>query len=133
MTLLVRSYHSKKNSSLRGENDITSDEKFFKVIWSYSQCHQDLFIFRNLMTHIVCRHYVHMTYIKFLQETNQMNKYELPSRFYYLYRQRSNRFYIIMSSSLKLQNITYLVYGSQLFGLLPFIKAYYAFDDITTL
>ena len=24
------------------------------------------------MTHIVCRHYVHMTHIKFFQETDQM-------------------------------------------------------------
>ena len=24
------------------------------------------------MTHIVCRHYVHMTHVKFFQETDQM-------------------------------------------------------------
>ena len=41
-------------------------------IWSYDQCHRDIFIFRNLMTHIVCRHYVHMTHVKFFQETDQM-------------------------------------------------------------
>ena len=48
-----------------------NDEKF----WRYGlikQCLQDIFSFRNLMTHIVCRHYVHMTHIKFFQETNQM-------------------------------------------------------------
>ena len=48
-----------------------NDEKF----WRYDlikQCIQDIFSFRNLITHIVCRHYVHMTHIKFFQETNQM-------------------------------------------------------------
>ena len=44
----------------------------FGVIWSYDQCHRDIFIFRNLMTHIVCHHYVHMTHVKFLEETDQM-------------------------------------------------------------
>ena len=48
-----------------------NDEKF----WIYGlikQCLQDIFSFRNLITHIVCRHYVHMTHTKFLQEINQM-------------------------------------------------------------
>ena len=36
------------------------------------QCLQDIFIFNNLIIHIVCRHCVHMTHVKFLQETNQM-------------------------------------------------------------
>ena len=48
-----------------------NDEKF----WRYGlikQCLQDIFSFRNLMTHIVCHHYVHMTHIKFLQKTDQM-------------------------------------------------------------
>ena len=44
----------------------------FGVIWSYDQCHRDIFIFKNLMTHIVCHHYVHMTHVKFLEETDQM-------------------------------------------------------------
>ena len=46
-----------------------------KIFWRYGlikQCLQDIFSFRNLITHIVCRHYVHMTHIKFLQETDQM-------------------------------------------------------------
>ena len=41
-------------------------------IWSYKTISQDIFSFRNLITHIVCRHYVHITHIKFLQETDQM-------------------------------------------------------------
>ena len=48
-----------------------NDEKF----WRYGlikQCLQDIFSFRNLITHIVCRHYIHMMHTKFLQETNQM-------------------------------------------------------------
>ena len=36
------------------------------------QCLQDIFIFKNLMIYIVCRHYVHVTHFKFLQETDQM-------------------------------------------------------------
>ena len=48
-----------------------NDKKFLEI-WSYDQCLQDIFIFRNLMIHIVCRHYVHMTHVKFLQETDQM-------------------------------------------------------------
>ena len=36
------------------------------------QCLQDIFIFKNLMIHIVYRHYVHMTHVKFFQETNQI-------------------------------------------------------------
>ena len=50
---------------------LPNDKKF----WRYGlikQCLQDIFSFRNLITHIVCRHYVHMTHIKFLQETDQM-------------------------------------------------------------
>ena len=54
------------------------------------QCLQDIFIFKNLMIHIVCRHYVHMTHVKFFQETNQM----------------ITRLYIFMCSSFRLQNIT---------------------------
>ena len=38
---------------------------------------KEIFIFTNLMTHIICRHYVHMTHVKFLQKTDQMNKYQL--------------------------------------------------------
>ena len=48
-----------------------NDEKF----WRYGlikQCLQDIFSFRNHMTHIVYRHYVHMTHIKFLQKIDQM-------------------------------------------------------------
>ena len=48
-----------------------NDKKFLEI-WSYDQCLQDIFIFRNLMIHIICRHYVHMTHVKFLQKTNQM-------------------------------------------------------------
>ena len=59
-----------------------------KEFWSdmVLQYHQDIFIFKNLMTHIVCHHYVHMMHVKFLQETNQMNKYELRPHFYYLFK-----------------------------------------------
>ena len=42
-----------------------NDKKILEI-WSYDQCHQDIFVFRNLMTHIVCRHYVHLTYVEFL-------------------------------------------------------------------
>ena len=48
-----------------------NDEKILKI-WSYDKCHQNIFIFRNLITHIVYRHYIHMTHVKFLQETDQM-------------------------------------------------------------
>ena len=48
------------------------NDEFFLEIWSYDQCLQDIFIFRNLMNHIVCHHYVRMTHVKFLQETDQM-------------------------------------------------------------
>ena len=51
---------------------ISPNNKKILEIWSYDQCLQDIFIFRNLIIHIVCRHYVHMTHVKFLQETNQM-------------------------------------------------------------
>ena len=46
--------------------------KKFLEICSYDQCLQDIFIFRNLMIHIVCRHYVLMTHVKFFQKTDQM-------------------------------------------------------------
>ena len=48
-----------------------NDKKILEI-WSYDQCFQDIFIFRNLMNHILCHHYVHMTHVKFLQETDQM-------------------------------------------------------------
>ena len=48
-----------------------NDEKILEI-WFYDQCFQDIFIFRNLMIHIVCRHYVHMMHVKFFQETDQM-------------------------------------------------------------
>ena len=48
-----------------------NDEKFLEI-WSYDQYLQDIFIFRNLMIHIVCCHYVHMMLFKFFQEINQM-------------------------------------------------------------
>ena len=48
------------------------NDEIFLEIWSYDQCLQDIFIFRNLMIHIVCRHYVHMMHVKFFQETDQM-------------------------------------------------------------
>ena len=88
-----------------------NDEKF----WRYDlikQCLQDIFSFRNLMTHIVCRHYVHMTHIKFLQETNQMistgrdlvfliylNKYQLGFTLSYVRASGSRTSYIFQSLS----------------------------------
>ena len=65
------------------------NDKIFLEIYSYDQCLQDIFIFRNLMIHIVCRHYVHMTHVKFFQETDQM----------------ITRLYTVMCSSFRLQNI----------------------------
>ena len=62
-----------------------------------------IFSFWNLMTHGLCRHYFSMTNVNFIQETDQMNKYESRSRFsYYLSIQilvMPNGFYIVMCLS----------------------------------
>ena len=42
-----------------------NDKKFFRDM-AYDQCLQDIFIFKNLMIHIVCCHYVHIMHVKFL-------------------------------------------------------------------
>ena len=73
---------------------LPNDEKILEI-WSYDQCLQDIFIIRNLMIHIVCHHYVHMTPVKFLQETDQMisTSHDLV--------------FIVICSSCRLLNITY--------------------------
>ena len=63
--------HIKISSQLFISFSPPNDKKFLEI-WSYNQCLQDIFIFKNLMIHIICRHYVHMTHVKFLQETDQM-------------------------------------------------------------
>ena len=85
-----------------------NNEKFF---WKYG-CFQDIFSFRNLITHIVCRHYVHMMHTKFLQETNQMintgrdlvffiylDKYQLGFILSYVRGLRSRTLYIYQGLS----------------------------------
>ena len=70
------------------------------------QCLQDIFSFRNLMTHIVCRHYVHMTHIKFFLRNWSNDKYGSRPYFSYLFKQIPIKLYIVMCSSFRLQNIT---------------------------
>ena len=86
-----------------------------KIFWRYGlikQCLQDIFSFRNLKTHIICHHYVHMMHIKFLQETNQMistgrdlvfliylDKYQLGFTLSYVRASGSRTSYIFQSLS----------------------------------
>ena len=96
-----------------------NDEKF----WRYGlikQCLQDIFSFRNLITHIVCRHYVHMTHIKFLQKTDQMIS------------TGCDLIFLIYLDKYQLGfTLSYVrVSGSKTSH---FFKAYHAFDDITLL
>ena len=72
LVYLSRSDAISKFQVYRLYNFLPLTTRNFLEIWSYNQCLQDIFIFRNLTIHIVYRHYVHMTHVKFLQETNQM-------------------------------------------------------------
>ena len=96
-----------------------NDEKF----WRYGlikQYFQDIYSFRNLMTHIVCRHYVHMTHIEFLQETDQM----ISTGCDFVFQIYLNKYQLGFT-------LSYVrVSGSKTSH---FFKAYHAFDDIMVL
>ena len=72
------------------------------------------------MTHIVSRHYVHMTHVKFIQETNQM-----------ISTNRNLVFLIYLEKYQLSFTLSYVrVLGSRT---LHIYQTYHAFDDITML
>ena len=94
-----------------------------RKFWRYGlikQCLQDIFSFKNLMTHIVCHHYAHMAHIKFFQKTDQMinTSHDLIFLIYLDKYQLGFTLSCVRVSDSKTSH---------------FFKAYHAFDDITVL